>query len=144
MGLEEFKGNTSSEYKMYRGHEYDEKLDEMVEEFQDKFPVDLRVDFIEVSPRMSKHHAMAYKRPGSKYYIRVSESFIERSSEKRIRMTVLHEMVHVYFYQMGYSDTNHDKFFRWVVGRVGASMTNTSIKSRKWRQCIEPFLEMDE
>lgn len=144
MGLEEFQDNKSSEYKMYRGHEYDEKLEEMVDEFQDKFPVDLRVEFIEVSPRMDKTRAMAYRRPGKKYYIRVSEKFIETSTEERIRLTVLHEMVHVYFYQKGYSDTNHDKFFRWVVGHVGASMTHTSIKSSKWQDCIEPFKEMED
>lgn len=144
MGIDDFIQNDTDSHQMYGSHDYDEKLEQMVEELDDRFPVDLRIDFIEVSPRMEKHNAMAYKREGKKYYIRVSENYIERATERQIRLTVLHEMVHVYFYQMGASKENHSKYFRWVLGRVGGSFTRASILDEKWQVCIEPFLEMEE
>jgi len=140
MALEDFETEDSNRYKTYGSHDYDEELEQMIEEFQDRFPIELKIEFIEVSPRMEKHQAMAYRR-GSSYYIRVSESFINRSDYERISRTVLHEMVHVYLYQMGYEGSNHDKYFRWIVGRVGASMTHASINDAKWQDCIEPFIK---
>lgn len=144
MGLDDFKDTSSNEREMYRDHDYDEKLEVMMENLQQRFPCELKIDFIEVSPRMTKTRATAYKRDGETYYIRVSAEYIESANDDRIMLTVLHEMCHVYFYQKGFSDTNHDKFFRWVVGRVGASMTRTNTYSYKWQETIEPFLEDDE
>ena len=144
MGLEEFETESSDKHNVYQSHEKDEKLEQIIEEYQERFPVELRIQFIEVSPKMEKKNAMAYKRAGKKYYIRVSESFIQRSTEEQLRRTVLHEMCHVYLYQQGLSDHGHGKYFRWVVGRVGASMTHSTIHDVKWEKCIQPFIDEDE
>lgn len=140
MGLDDFQSKKEKGYKQYGYHEYNEWLENLVKQFQEKFPIELDIEFVEVSPQMNKCNAKAYRRDGDTYYIRVSESFINRSTHREIKFTLLHEMVHVYFYQMGYSDTNHDKYFRWVAGRVGADMTGMSIRDKKWEGCIEPFL----
>ncbi|EGQ44161.1 MAG: uncharacterized SprT-like family protein [Candidatus Nanosalina sp. J07AB43] len=141
MSLEDFKTDNHHSDKIYGEHEFNEKLEQMVEDNKSKFPIDLDIAFIEVSTRMTKHRAKAYKREGGTYYIRVSEEFVQRESLYIIELTVVHEMVHIYFYQMGYPNHGHDKYFRWVVGQVQASMTRTSTFEQKWRDCIEPFME---
>jgi predicted SprT family Zn-dependent metalloprotease len=140
MGLEDFNGSGGNDYKQYGHHEYNEKLENWMEEFQDRFPIELQIEFVEVSTQMSKHAAKAYQRDSDTYYIRVSETYIDRSSDRPIKFTLLHEMVHIYFWQKGYKKTNHDKYFRWVAGRVGADMTRITIDNEKWKDCIEPFL----
>jgi len=145
MGLDRFVKQSSDRHKIYGSHEYDEKLEQIIQKHKDKFPIDLKIEFIEVSSAMTKAHATAYSREGnSKHYIRVSEDFIESSSDERIELTIVHEMVHIYFYQQGYLNHNHDKYFRWVVGRVMGSMTHSTIHEKKWQECIEPFFEMED
>jgi len=141
MGLEDFKATKNQGYRRYGSHKYDKKLERWVEEFQHRFPVELDIEFVEVSPNLSKHSAKAYRREGTIYFIRMSEFYMDNYSDKSCRLTLLHEMVHVYFYQMGYSDTNHDKYFRWVLGRVGGSIRGVGISNPKWQQCVRPFLE---
>lgn len=143
MGLEAFQSEPTNKYKRYSGHEYDERIEDWEDSLEDRFPKDLNIDFVEISPKMSKHNGMAYRRDGNTYFIRLSENYVDNSTDKEIKLTLLHEMVHIYFHRMGYHDTNHDKYFRWVAGRVGASMTRMSIKDKKWQDCIEPFLEED-
>ena len=143
MGIDDFITEKQDRHKVYQSHDKDEKLEQIIDEYQERFPVELRVDFVEVSPRMERCNAKAYKRAGKKYYIRVSENYIERATEEELRRTVLHEMVHVYLYQKGYSDHGHDKYFRWVLGRVGGSMTGSTIHDMNWEKCIEPFIEED-
>lgn len=144
MGLEDFSTGSGSNYEKYGNHEYDSKLGTWADEMQQRFPIDLNIEFVEVSPQMTKTRGMAYKRNANEYYIRISERFIHNHSDERVKLTLLHEMVHVYFYQQGFSDTKHDKYFRWVVGRVGASMTHMTLDDKKWEECIEPFIEDDE
>lgn len=144
MGLEDFKSESDSHYKQYGYHEYNEKLEKWADEMEDRFPIDLNIEFVEVSPQMEQMRGMAYRRDNDTYYIRLAEWFVGIRSDERIKFTLLHEMVHVYFYRQGHSNTNHDKYFRWVVGRVGASMTNMKTSDLKWKQCIEPFLDMEE
>jgi predicted SprT family Zn-dependent metalloprotease len=133
--------NTTSSHKAHGHHEYNSTLEDWVDEMKDRFPVDLDIEFIEVSPRMTSTNAKAYMKPDGTKYIRVSEDYIYAVPDRRVKMTVLHEMCHIYFYQVGYPDANHDKFFRWVVGRVGASMTHCDTTGDKWVNCIEPFLD---
>jgi predicted SprT family Zn-dependent metalloprotease len=144
MGIDNFKTKSSNSREMYSQHDYDEKLELMLENLEKRFPVDLKIDFIEVSPRMTKTRAKAYKRDGNTYYIRISEEFIHDATDERIELTVLHEMCHVYAYVKGFSEINHNKFFRWIVGRVGASMTYSSVYSQEWIELIEPFLDDDK
>lgn len=144
MALDEFKTKASDNHKMYGSHEYDEKLKRLIDEYQERFPVELNVSFVEVSPNMEEHAAITYRRPGNKYYIRFSERYLENHSEEEIRRTMLHELVHVYLYQRGYMKHNHGKVFRWVLGRVGGSFTGETIFTDKWENCIEPFLDEDD
>lgn len=144
MGLDEFKSEQKSQYRAYSEHEHNEKLQDIVDQYQKRFPIDLRIQFIEVSSRMTKHAAMAYKRDGKKYYIRVSENFIERSNDEQLHRTVIHEMVHVYMYQIGMDNENHGKYFRWVLGRVGGSFTGETIHNTKWEKCVQPFIEKSD
>jgi len=142
MGLEDFQTKSSDRHRVYGSHEYDEQIEKAVDKYRDRFPIDLEIEFTEISSRMSKCFAKAYKK-GSKYYIRVSEDFIDKSGQKEVELTVLHEMVHVYLYQKGFPQHDHDKYFRWILGRVGGSMTGMTIHEYKWQECIEPFLEME-
>lgn len=141
MGLEEFQTKSQNDYKKYSNPKQDEKLEAWVEELEERFPIDLKIEFVEASPAMTKCRGTAYRKSTGKYYIRISKSFMRNHSDRRVKLTLLHEMVHVYFYRQGYNDTAHDKYFRWVVGRVGASMTNMWTSNQKWQDCIEPFLE---
>jgi len=143
MGLDNFRTKSGNKHKAYSSHEYDNKLNKWANEFADRFPINLNIEFIEVSPNMTKTWGKAtYKRDGTAF-IRMSEQFLNSHPDREIKMTLLHEMCHVYFYRMGYKDTNHDKFFRWVVGRVGGDLTYTSFKNNKWKDCIEPFFDND-
>lgn len=144
MGIDDFITEKQDRHKVYKTHDKDEKLEQLIEKFQDRFPVELRIDFVEVSPRMERHSAKAYKRAGKKYYIRVSEEYLERATDEELKRTIIHEMVHIYLYQRGYDDHGHGKYFRWILGRVGGSMTRSSIHDTKWEKCIEPFIEEDD
>lgn len=141
MGLHNFSSDNST-HRAYNKHPKEDQLEEWKEELQSRFPVNLDIEFIEVSPKMSKHYGMAYYR-GNTTFIRISQHFIENYSDRKVKMTLLHEMCHVYFYQMGYKDAKHDKYFRWVVGRVMASMTGMTTDNKKWQETIEPFFEME-
>lgn len=142
MGLHDFN-NSNSEHRAYKEHPKEEKLEEWKEQLNERFPIDLEIEFIEVSPKLSKHCGKAYYR-GDTTFIRISQDYIENNTDRKVKLTLLHEMCHIYFYQMGYKDTNHDKYFRWVVGRVMASMTGMSIDNKKWKKAIEPFFEMEK
>lgn len=144
MGLDNFRSKSKSKYKAYSDHEYDDKLNKWKEEFKDRFPIRLNIEFVEVSPNMTKTWGRAFYKPDGTAYIRISEDFLMTNNDRQIKLTLLHEMCHVYFFRMGYKDTGHDKYFRWVVGRVMADMTRTSIKEDKWVDCIEPFLDQNE
>lgn len=144
MGLDDFASpNSTSGHRAYTGHPKEEQLEEWEDELNERFPIDLDIEFIEVSPKMSKHQGKAFYRSNVNF-IRISKQHIENDSDRKVKLTLLHEMCHVYFYQMGYKDTGHDKYFRWVVGRVMADMTNISIDAKKWQDTIEPFYEMEQ
>jgi len=144
MGLDNFRTKSSNQYRAYDSHEYDDRLNQWEDEFEDRFPVRLNIEFIEVSPNMTKTWGKATYKPDGTCYIRMSEDFLYNHTDEQIKMTLLHEMCHVYFYRKGYKDTNHNKFFRWVVGRVKGDLTHTSFKNQQWKDCIEPFLDMEE
>lgn len=144
MGLDNFKKSKSSKNKAHGHHPYNEKLETWADELEERFPIDLDINFVEVSPQMTKTYGKAFYSSYDQCYIRIAEYVVESKSEKEVKLILLHEMCHIYFYRMGYGNTGHDKYFRWVVGRVMADMTNTSIHNKKWKDCIEPFFEMQE
>lgn len=148
MGLDQFRQNDvdrgAARFKTFGAHEADEKLNRMVEKAQQAFPEEVRVDFVEVSPHMTKHNGKAYwrTRDGETYqYMRISEDFLSRSDDD-IMLVVLHEMCHLYLYQNGCKDlTERDPLFTWVLGRVGAHLSGTHTHSERWKRVAEPMLE---
>lgn len=146
MGLDDFaeEATTTSEYKQYNLTELDNRLEEIVDNHQDRFPYEIRVDFIEASPELTKHAGKAYyKDDGNKrhQYIRIKESIARDDDMQTVRI-VLHEMVHVYFYQLGLKDiSDGDKLFEWVCGRVMADISGVYEESNTFHQAIKPFLE---
>lgn len=144
MGLEDFQSENAGSYQAHPPHEYNSKLRDWADEFEERFPTKLDIDTIEVSPKMTTTRGAAYYEMNGDTYIRISRNFIESSPDEHIKLVLLHEMAHVYFYNHGYTETNHDKYFRWVVGRVGANMTYTSMNDKKWESIIQPFIDMQE
>lgn len=141
MGIEDFITESNTKGAGSRRHEYYDKLNEWVVELENRFPIDLNIDEVTVSKRMTKTWGKAYENHREGHQIKMSADFMEKHSDEEIKRTLLHEMVHVYFYQQGHSDVKHSKFFRWVAGRVGADMTHMSYTNEKWQDCITPFLD---
>jgi predicted SprT family Zn-dependent metalloprotease len=131
--------------RAYNPHHKEEDLWEMFEELQEKFPEEIKCDFIEVSGKMKNYNAKAYDDYGTQY-LRFAKWFVESSSDERIKETMLHEMVHLYTYQKGYagevSDGSH--IFKWLCGAVGAKINQVHMSERKWKDMAEPFRKEDE
>lgn len=146
MALDDFSFNQSIEdrFQQYPTHPEDGRINKMIDELQEMFPEDVRVDFVEVSPRMTKTYAMAYWRERDGEYtqfMRIGEHYTE-VSDTFLRRTVLHEMVHLYCFQMGYKDvSDHDDMFTWILGRLGASVSKINQDSQMWQDLAEPFLD---
>jgi len=148
MGLDQFKQTETAagaaRFRTYGQHDREDQLNEWADQLQEHFPEEIRIDFIEVSPEMTKHDAKAYwrKRDGEQFqYMRVAEHFLNKSDD-RIILTLLHEMCHLYLYQKGYTDvTERHVMFTWLLGRVGASVSRISTDSEMWQDVAEPFLD---
>jgi len=146
MGLDDFTTNATTEslYKSYNLEELDERLEEIVENHQDRFPYEVRVDFIEASPELKSHAGKAYYRnkgDGVHRYIRIKEWVARQDNMYTVRV-VLHEMVHIYFYQLGLTNiSDGDKLFEWVCGRVMADISGVRENNNSFHQAIKPFLE---
>lgn len=141
MGLDNFKTTSKTRGGGTRDHEYYDILNDWVEELEDKFPIDLNINEVTISTRMSRTWGKAYEDNINGHKIKISSEFIDEHTDQEIKQVLLHEMCHAYFYEQGYSDINHSKFFRWVAGRVGADMTNMSYSNDKWQDCAMPFLQ---
>lgn len=148
MALDDFKTqNLSSEdrYREYPDHEYNSRLENLVDDLQHRFPEEVEVDFIECSPNMDKHFGMAYYKSTNRgviRYIRMSEKYIDAWNFNKVEMAVLHEMAHIYFHQKGYKDiTERDPRFTWVLGRLGALISEVPTSNDCWEDCLKPFLE---
>lgn len=124
-------------------HEKDKMLQEMLDDLQDEFPEEIRCDFIEVSRGMERCSAKAYYREGGKsIYIRFADWYVESRDEEKIRKTMLHEMVHLYIYQKGYSSiSDGSDMFKWICGQVGAGINQVSRDTPRWNDLAKPFLE---
>lgn len=153
MALDDFQTENEDwrRYKKYNLTEKDEKLEQIVEELRPLFPVELDLDFIEASPAMESLNAWAYWRQdnGESYqFIRVSEKLVDHGGSL-LRSIVLHEMVHILFYNMGYRKGNPhkpavsdgDPAFHWVLGAVGANIKQVSSQSDVWQEVCELFIE---
>lgn len=132
MGLDDISPETTvseSQHKdrAYPPHEYEERLWEWVDGLQDRFPEEVQIDFIEVSDRMTQAQAKGYcKERGTVLYIRIAERVIENEDDEYIKTILLHEMVHLWFYQNSWFDVgDSDPIFNWVLGAVGADLSGS-------------------
>lgn len=148
MGLDDFTGGSTgkSKHKCYNYHKLDEQLESIVDDLQDRFPEEVKVDFIEASPRLKSYYGKAFKRFDENglpvQYIRIKKSLAEQNDELT-EAVIAHEMAHIFLYQNGFTDvTEKDVLFQWVCGRVKADPTDIYKGSRKWRDVIKPFMEM--
>jgi len=133
-------GSSTSRYSTNPYDEREEDIEAHIEEFQEKFPEEIRCDMVEVSPPDVKYSAKAYWKQGGDQYMRVSESAFEKG-EWFVRSVILHEMVHLFFYQNDQRDIpDGDTVFEWMLGRVGAIPSGVSEQSEEWELC-ELFLE---
>lgn len=142
MGLKDLVEEENNHGKrQYPEHPREEEFLEWIDEFQDRFPEEVGVDFLEVSPRMTKTWGYAYYREDSQY-IRLSEYLVKNCPDSTIKRVILHEMVHLYSHQIGYGElTERDPLFTWVLGRVGAHVSGYSPSGQEWNDVVEPFLE---
>lgn len=151
MGLGNFiEDNTPSnkDVNRFSTYSYDEREEDIwdwIEEFQDKFPEEVKCDLVEVAPRDVSYHAQAYwrKRGDTHYqYLRVSETAFD-DGEWFARSVVLHEMCHLYMYQIGMRDvTERSPMFSWLLGRVGAHVSGMRTEGDQWQE-MERFLPDD-
>ena len=137
--------NSSSGHALerYGDHERDEFLNSCVEELRTRFPIHPNIEFIEVSPRMSKTPAKLYMKERDDediMYIRVSEPFTNRQDHV-IRQNILYLLVQAYFKELGFDDISpaNDEF-KWVCGQVGAPTNPIDITGDAWRIACSPFL----
>lgn len=132
-----------NEHRYYPYHEFEDTAWEWFKELEERFPVSIDCEFIEVSTRMSKYTAKTYYREeGAVCFIRFSKYWVENSPEWRLKQTLLHEMVHLYTYQMGWKEISDSSImFKWLCGQVGATVNQISQHSEKWEFLAEPFLD---
>lgn len=122
----------SNHYKQYARHEEQDRIEEIMEEAKSRFPTEPEIDFIEVSPEMTRHHGFYYHREESQY-IRVAEEMVEEYPWYYIERVIRHEMVHAWMYQNGYPDfDDNSRIFEWVCGKVGADVTKADIDSEEY------------
>jgi len=129
------------EYKQYGHHEWNDKLQSMVDELQERFPIEIQVGFIEVSPQMTRCEGNATNREEG-YYIRVAEFCVEQASEEYVKTVVAHEMAHIYLWQLGHDDlTEKSAVMSWVLGQVGGTVSGYHEEARVWQDVCKPFLK---
>lgn len=135
-----------SKYKKYGHHEYNDILERWVDEFQDRFPEEVEIEFVEVSSAMESKAAYTYFRYINEEeicFIRISENVID-NEDWFIKQTVLHCMVDAYLRQLGADDIDAGHSIRnWVRGRVGCIINAVDVDSDEWKLIAEPFLEDD-
>lgn len=134
---------TDNPYRTYPKHEFEDTLWKWFHRFEDEFPCEIKCDFIEISPNITRYNAKAFYRYNPKSeYIRFSKNYIEKYNNQYLRRTLLHEMVHLYTYQKGFEGDVHDHspIFKWLCGQVGTSINEVSYRSDEWKKLAEPFL----
>lgn len=150
MGLDdlipEHENSGTRSLKKYGSHPADEKLENWVEEFRERFPTEVDIDFIEVSPELEKTLARTYfrKRDGEMVrYIRISEQVLEMAPWYQ-RQVLLHTITQLWMNQMGAKeiDAGH-AIKKWVCGQVGCMINAVDVDSDEWQLLAEPFLDED-
>lgn len=153
MGLEDLLDDdisagvaSASQFRRYGSHEADEKLERWVDEFQERFPEPIELDFIEVSPQLENTAARFYRkeRDDEQFaYIRVAEKTLERE-EWWQRNVLLNQMVIAYIQQRGYHDiSTGSSLFKWLCGNVGCVINQVDTSSMEWQDLAEPMMEQE-
>lgn len=150
MGLKDFvedeSGSSSSSYKRYGQHEANERLEAVIEANQEKFPEEIEVDFVEVSPQMTETALRTYTKgeyPDGTAFIRVSEGFLDHPEGLQVSI-LLNAMVTVYFWQNGQMDkAGSTDLYKWVCGRVSAQLNNLRNDEEAWYSVGEPMMSED-
>lgn len=138
------ESNSGHPLKRYGSHERDEFLEESIEELRERFPIHPNIEFIEVSPRMSKTPAKLYtknREVETVLYIRVSEPFTNRQDHE-IKQSLLYLLVQAYFIELGFKDISpaNDEF-KWVCGQVGAPTNPIDTRGDAWRLACAPMID---
>jgi hypothetical protein len=135
---------SASQFRRYGSHKADEQLNEWYEEFQERFPERVELDFIEVSPQLENTSARFYKKDREEkqfMYVRISEKTLERD-EWWQRNVLLNQMVIAYCHQRGYHDiSTGSSLFKWLCGRVGCAISQVNIDSMEWQDLAEPLMD---
>jgi hypothetical protein len=151
MGLEDLLDDdvsageaSASQFRRYGSHEADERLNEWFEDFQERFPEPIELDFIEVSPQLENTAARFYRKRRDERefrYIRVAEKTLERD-EWWQRNVLLNQMVIAYIHQRGYHDiSTGSSLFKWLCGNVGCVINQVDTDSMEWQDLAEPMMD---
>lgn len=134
----------SHHYRHYPKHDMEDQLWDWFHELEERFPEEVECDFIEVSPEISSHNALAYHKKDGSQFIRIKESLVEHADDWSIKRTLLHEMVHMYCYQKGHhdvSDSSH--LFAWLCGAVGCEINQVSALEGSWEDLAAGFMDIE-
>lgn len=151
MGLDELiddegTAKNLAQFRRYGSHEEDDRIWGIIEEMQERFPVEIECDMVEVATDDVNYDAKAYYRVkgGTHYqYLRVKESCLH-GDPVYVRHIILHEMVHLYCYQMGHSEiSDGSPMFKWLCGRVGCTLSQIEWNGMDWKDLADPMLESD-
>jgi len=142
-GVPDKNNGANHPYRTYPHSKWEDKLNEWFDDLEQKFPEEIKCDFIEVSSRIKRANAKAFYRDGGKYtFLRFSQSYLECEQDDRIKMTLLHEMVHLYTYQHDkYQISDSSAAFKWLCGRVGAPINQVSTDGDTWNEIMQPMIE---
>jgi len=146
MGLLELtpdEDNNRGRYRQYPDHEMQDRIEDFMERSQEKFPGGVEIAFIEVSPEMTRTHGYFYHKP-ERDYIRLAEEVVEEYPWSYTKKVILHEMIHGWLRQNGYSQySDGSGIFEWICGHVGADIDGTSPGREKY-EIIEEFEKHEE
>jgi|APHM01.1.fsa_nt_gi SprT-like family. len=128
-------------------HKRQDELEEWLDDLENEIPIELDVDFIEVSPPMTQTAAMAYKDSSDnkdrEYYIRVSEWVMENEPDDVIRGTILHELAHIWFWENGDGDiSDGDDMFSYVLGGLGAHLSGVDFKGYEYETYMKHLTDV--
>lgn len=147
--------SASGSKRRYGHHEFNETLEEWVEELEERFPYDLNIDFIEVSPQLESNDARIYTdydEDGRLYhYIRIRDGMWEGVDEDdeskywKARQAILYLMVRAYFNVLGMGDIgpNRDEF-KLVCGMVGAATNPVDQNDDEYIRSVTPFMSEED
>lgn len=133
--------------RYYPDHERQDELEEWLEECKEAFPVDIEVDFIEVSTKMTQRLAMSYwdhTRGDRDRYIRVSEWCMDKYDDWQIKSIIMHELCHAWLFQNGDRNiTERDPIFTYILGATGSHLSGYMFSNNEFKKYCVPFIDKE-